>query len=46
MSLTADARRLAPVITAEVNELMMPLTSALNATDQQRLSDLLTRLTA
>ena len=46
VSLTADARRLAPVITAEVNELMMPLTGALSAADQQRLGDLLTRLSA
>ena len=46
VSLTAAARRLAVVITAEANELMAPLTSALTAADQQRLSGLLDRLLA
>ena len=43
VSLTAQARRLAPVIVAEIGELMAPLTGRLNAVEQRRLIELLAK---
>ncbi|BBX64028.1 MarR family transcriptional regulator [Mycobacterium saskatchewanense] len=41
VSLTAEARRLAPAIIAEIGELLSPMTSRLNPGEQQRLTALL-----
>jgi MarR family transcriptional regulator, lower aerobic nicotinate degradation pathway regulator len=46
VSLTAQARRLASVIVAEIGELMLPLTGRLNAGEQKRLTDLLAKVLA
>lgn len=44
VSLTADGRRLARVLTAEIGALIAPLTEHLSPTEQKRLSSLLMRL--
>ncbi len=44
VSLTADGRRLARVLTAEFGALIAPLTEHLSPTEQKRLSSLLMRL--
>lgn len=41
VSLTAEARRLAPAIIAEIGELLSPMTARLNPGEQQRLTALL-----
>jgi DNA-binding MarR family transcriptional regulator len=46
VSLTAQARRLASGIVAEIGELMLPLTGRLNAGEQKRLTDLLDKVLA
>jgi DNA-binding MarR family transcriptional regulator len=46
VSLTAQARRLASGIVAEIGELMLPLTGRLNAGEQKRLTDLLAKVLA
>jgi DNA-binding MarR family transcriptional regulator len=46
VSLTAQARRLASVIVAEIGEFMLPLTGRLNAGEQKRLTDLLAKVLA
>jgi MarR family transcriptional regulator, lower aerobic nicotinate degradation pathway regulator len=46
VSLTAHARRLAGGIVADIGDLMLPLTGRLNAGEQQRLTDLLTKVLA
>jgi DNA-binding MarR family transcriptional regulator len=46
VSLTAQARRVEIAITAEIGELMVPLTGRLSAGEQQRLTDLLTKVLA
>ena len=46
VSLTAQARRLASGIVAEIGELMLPLTGRLNAGEQKRLTELLAKVLA
>lgn len=46
VSLTAQARRLAGGIVAEIGELMLPLTGRLNADEQKRLTELLAKVLA
>ncbi len=43
VSLTAEARRLATRVIAEIGELMAPLTDRLNSTEQKRLTALLAK---
>jgi MarR family transcriptional regulator, lower aerobic nicotinate degradation pathway regulator len=46
VSLTAQARRLAGGIVAEIGESMLPLTGRLNAGEQKRLTELLAKVLA